>query len=134
MAAKSSIKDVARVLDFPLSESNALAKLVPDRPGTNLNKVISLSPQEIKQNYGQDFENIQKLQAFHANTSSMPGKVLKEALILEGSVRNVGIHAAGIIIAPEDLTNIIDRKSVVKGKSVSVRVDLGGRRIIKKKK
>ncbi|TCK80981.1 DNA polymerase III alpha subunit [Albibacterium bauzanense] len=107
MAAKSSIKDVARVLDFPLSESNALAKLVPDRPGTNLNKVISLSPQEIKQNYGQDFENIQKLQAFHANTSSMPGKVLKEALILEGSVRNVGIHAAGIIIAPEDLTNII---------------------------
>ncbi|HUH19478.1 DNA polymerase III subunit alpha [Albibacterium sp.] len=107
MAAKSSIKDVARVLDLPLSESNALAKLVPDRPGTNLNKVISLSTQEIKQHYGQDFENIQKLQEFHTSTNSMPGKVLKEALILEGSVRNVGIHAAGIIIAPEDLTNII---------------------------
>ncbi len=40
MAAKMSIKDVARVMDLPLSESNALAKLVPDRPGTSLKKVL----------------------------------------------------------------------------------------------
>jgi DNA polymerase-3 subunit alpha len=107
MAAKSSIKDVARVLDLPLSESNMLAKLVPDRPGTNLNKVMLSPEDEVKKNYGQDWENIQKLRAFHSNSKDIQGKVLKEALILEGSVRNVGIHAAGIIIAPEDLTNII---------------------------
>src|SRR5690606_8543083 len=40
MAAKMSIKDVARVMDLPLPESNALAKLVPDRPGTSLRKVL----------------------------------------------------------------------------------------------
>lgn len=107
MAAKSSIKDVARVLDLPLSESNFLAKLVPDRPGTNLNNVVLSPLEEVKKNYGQDFENIQKLRDFHSKSNEVNGKVLKEALILEGSVRNVGIHAAGIIIAPEDLTNII---------------------------
>ena len=40
MAAKSSIADVARVLDLPLAESKALSKLVPDKPGTNLNRVM----------------------------------------------------------------------------------------------
>ena len=38
MAAKMSIKDVARVMDLPLTESNALAKMVPDRPGTDLGR------------------------------------------------------------------------------------------------
>ena len=40
MAAKMSIKDVARVMDLPLAESNALAKLIPDRPGTSLRQVL----------------------------------------------------------------------------------------------
>src|SRR6185369_12592416 len=40
MAAKSSIKDVARVMDLPLAESNMLAKLVPERPGIELNRLI----------------------------------------------------------------------------------------------
>jgi DNA polymerase-3 subunit alpha len=39
MAAKMSIKDVARVMDLPLSESNALAKMVPDRPAPDLGRV-----------------------------------------------------------------------------------------------
>jgi DNA polymerase-3 subunit alpha len=41
MAAKMSIKDVARVMDLPLNESNDLAKLVPDKPGTSLNRVMN---------------------------------------------------------------------------------------------
>ena len=41
MAAKISIKDVARVMDLPLAECNALAKLVPDRPGTELSRVLT---------------------------------------------------------------------------------------------
>ena len=108
MAAKSSIKDVARVLDLPLSESNALAKLVPDRPGTNLVQMMT-APLNVlsKELNPDDLENVKKLRKLAEDVKSIQGRVLKEALILEGSVRNVGIHAAGIIIAPEDLTNII---------------------------
>ncbi|NEU07724.1 DNA polymerase III subunit alpha [Flavihumibacter sp. R14] len=108
MAAKSSIKDVARVLDLPLAESNMLAKLVPDRPGTNLVQVMTAPLDTIKKELNpEDFENVKKLRDILADGKSIHAKVLKEALILEGSVRNVGIHAAGIIIAPDDLTNII---------------------------
>ncbi len=108
MAAKSSIKDVARVLDLPLSESNALAKLVPDRPGTNLVQMLTAPINTIeKELSNDDFENVKKLRKILSEEKTIQGKVLKEALVLEGSVRNVGIHAAGIIIAPDDLTNII---------------------------
>jgi DNA polymerase III subunit alpha len=113
MAAKSSIKDVARVMDLDLAESNMLAKLVPDKPGTVLKRVI-LAPLDgkgsLKEKEGynsEDIENIKKLREFHAQTETLAGRVLKEALILEGSVRNVGVHAAGIIIAPTDLTDLI---------------------------
>lgn len=91
MAAKMSIKDVARVRDLPLSESNALTKLVPERPGITLEKAFS----EVK-----ELEEISKGDTEHA-------KILRLAKKLEGSVRNTGIHAAGIIIAPHDLTEYI---------------------------
>lgn len=108
MAAKSSIKDVARVLDLPLSESNALAKLVPDKPGTNLNYVMTAPETDVSKSLPpDDLERVKQLRNYLSQTESVQGKVLKEALILEGSVRNVGIHAAGIIIAPKDLTEII---------------------------
>lgn len=108
MAAKSSIKDVARVLDLPLADSNALAKLVPDRPGTNLVQVMTSSLDTLKKELSpDDLENVKSLRKIVADDKSVQAKVLKEAMVLEGSVRNVGIHAAGIIIAPDDLTNII---------------------------
>lgn len=91
MAAKSSIKDVARTLDLPLSDANYLAKLVPDAPGTSLNKAFSEVP---------ELKEIKK-------RSDLQGKTLNLAETLEGSVRNTGIHAAGVIIAPDDLTNYI---------------------------
>jgi DNA polymerase III subunit alpha len=112
MAAKMSIKDVARVMDLPLSESNILAKLVPDRPGTELGRVI-LAPIDgegglkDKEGYGSDeLEDIKKLREIHKG-NDLAASVLREALVLEGSVRGTGIHAAGIIIAPKDLTEII---------------------------
>lgn len=112
MAAKMSIKDVARVLDLPLSEANSLAKLVPDKPGITLNRVMqaplvgekSLTDKE--QLRPEDLETVKQLRLI-ANGNDMRAKVLKEAQILEGSVRSTGIHAAGIIIAPMDLTEII---------------------------
>lgn len=113
MAAKSSIKDVARVLDLPLPYANMLAKLVPEKPGIKLNRVIHApldgegSLKEKEALAPEDIENIKKLREFYANKALPESKVLHEALILEGSVRNTGVHAAGIIIAPDDLTNLI---------------------------
>jgi len=115
MAAKSSIKDVARVMDLPLPEANALAKMVPDRPGTELRRVLKApltikegeKSLEEKEGYQQDdIENIKKLREIYKG-NDIRAQVLKEAERLEGSVRNTGIHAAGIIIAPRDLTELI---------------------------
>ena len=118
MAAKMSIKDVARVMDLPLAESNALAKMVPDRPGTDLGRVLTapLTSKEAKEGeksiedkegYGaEELENIKRLREIYKG-NDIRGQVLREAERLEGSVRNTGIHAAGIIIAPKDLTELI---------------------------
>ena len=115
MAAKMSIKDVARVMDLPLAESNMLAKLVPDKPGTELGRVLKApitakegaKSLEEKEGYQQeDIENVKKLREIYKGTD-IRAQVLKEAERLEGSVRNTGIHAAGIIIAPRDLTDLI---------------------------
>lgn len=112
MAAKMSIKDVARVLDLPLDQSNALAKLVPEKPGIELNRVLTApidgekSLREKEGLGGDDLENVKKLREVMKG-NDLQAKVLKEALVLEGSVRGTGIHAAGIIIAPSDLTDII---------------------------
>src|SRR5688572_7407329 len=116
MAARSSIKDVARVLDLSLPESNALAKLVPERPGVELRRVLHApmktrdgekSLEEKEGLGGDDFENVKKLREIYSQENTLLSKVLHEAERLEGSVRNTGIHAAGIIIAPKDLTDLI---------------------------
>lgn len=91
MAAKSSIRDSGRVMELSLAETNDLAKLVPDRVGTTLAKAFK----EIR-----ELEEIRK-------QSDVKGNVLKQAVVLEGSVRNTGTHACGVIIAPDDLTQYI---------------------------
>lgn len=111
MAAKSSIKDVARVLDLPLPESNALAKLVPDKPGTSLKKVLHgalTGPKSLAEDGlgGEDMENIQAIRKIYEG-NDLKSKVLHEAEILEGSIRNTGVHASAVIIAPDDLMSII---------------------------
>lgn len=115
MAAKMSIKDVARVMDLPLAESNALSKLVPEKPGVSLKRILHapIQPKDgpasliEKESFGTDeLELVRKLREVY-NGDSLAGKVLHEAEILEGSVRNTGVHAAGIIIAPKDLTELI---------------------------
>lgn len=111
MAAKSSIRDVARVMDLPLQESNGLAKLVPDKPGTSLRKILhapltgakSLSEDGLG---GEDLDNIQTLRTLYQG-SDLKAAVLKEAEKLEGSIRNTGVHASAIIIAPADLMTLI---------------------------
>lgn len=116
MAAKMSIKDVARVLDLPLAQANTLAKLVPDKPGISLRRVLT-APIEKAENgvkslkekedlREEDLINVRKLREF-LDSDLQESEVLKEALKLEGSVRNTGIHAAGIIIAPSDLSDLL---------------------------
>ena len=112
MAAKSSIKDVARTLDLPLSESNALAKLVPERPGIVLKRLLQAplkgeNSLDTKEGLNaEDIEAVMKLREIY-NQPTLHGQVLHAAEKLEGSVRNTGIHAAGIIIAPSDLTDLL---------------------------
>ena len=94
MAAKSSIKDVARAMELPLPQTNDLTKMVPEKPGTTLAGAFA--------------EN-QELEYILRDTSpdNLKGQILRLAVQLEGSVRNTGIHAAGIIIAPDDITKYI---------------------------
>ena len=116
MAAKSSIADVARVMDLPLPESRALTKLVPERPGVELRRVLH-APMKIKdgeksleekEGFGnEDMENVKKLREIYKEDNTILSKILHEAERLEGSVRSTGIHAAGIIIAPKDLTELL---------------------------
>ncbi|MBW6489799.1 MAG: DNA polymerase III subunit alpha [Lentimicrobium sp.] len=112
MAAKSSIKDVARVLDLPLNESNFLTKMIPEKPGIELRRIMQApldGPDSLREKDGlqtEDIEEIKKLREI-AKKNDLQAEVLREAVKLEGSVRSIGIHAAGIIIAPSDLTDII---------------------------
>lgn len=109
MAAKSSIKDVARVLDLPLSDANALAKMIPEKPGITLKKIFKEDLdilRDIDKFTPDDLEKVRLLRPL-AQGNDIKAATLTLAQKLEGSVRNTGIHAAGIIIAPDDLTNYI---------------------------
>lgn len=96
MGAKSSIRDVSRVLKLPLDRANNMAKLVPDKPGTTLAKA---------------FSNVPELSALRKDEASSEGRVLALAETLEGAARHTGIHAAGIIIAPDNLLNYLPVKN-----------------------
>lgn len=114
MAAKSSIKDVSRVMDLPLADANVLAKMVSDKPGAGitLKRLLhapmtgdgSLADKEGLG--GEDLAGAEQLREVYKG-NSLQATVLREAEKLEGSVRNTGIHAAGIIIAPGDLSDMI---------------------------
>lgn len=91
MAAKSAIRDCARVMELPLSDANNMAKLVPERPGTTLEKA---------------FEEVKELEDIKKGTD-LRAQVLKQAIILEGSLRNTGTHACGVIITPDALTSLV---------------------------
>ncbi|MCS6984911.1 MAG: DNA polymerase III subunit alpha [Leptospiraceae bacterium] len=91
LSAKAVIKDVARVLDIEFSYINSLTKVIPNTPGIKLADTLEMSP-ELK-----DF--VQKEEK---------GKLLYQvALALEGTPRNAGKHAAGVVISPQPLEEII---------------------------
>lgn len=113
MAAKMAIRDVARVQKLPLSEADRLAKMVPEKPGTTLTAALKEVP---------EFSN--------ELTDGKPAvqEVIKNALTLEGSIRNTGTHACGVIIGREDLYNYVPL-SFVKDSVLGIATQYDGKNI-----
>lgn len=105
MAAKSSIRDAGRVFELPLNATNELAKLIPDN--ASLAKLLSLEDKELSSAYsGDDLQNAKRLRELSKGNDEQ-ARILKMASILEGSVRNTGIHACGVIITPDEITRYV---------------------------
>ncbi|UAB82178.1 DNA polymerase III subunit alpha [Marixanthomonas sp. SCSIO 43207] len=105
MAAKSSIRDTARVLDLPLNDADRIAKLIPNM--TKLNKIFGLSEQELRSKFRSDeLPKVNELLNL-SEGEDLEAETINQAKILEGSVRNTGIHACGVIITPDDITNFV---------------------------
>jgi len=112
IAARSSIRDVSRVMDLPLAEANRLAKLVPEGPKVYLKKLLHGTPQELKKSFRpEQVENVMQLRKVAEEPNTLQAKVLKTAVSLEGTVRNTGIHAAGVIITPDPVNTLIPVKT-----------------------
>jgi len=92
MATKLAIRDVARVLKLPLPEADRLAKLVPDAPKMTFKKAFKDSPDLLKEKKSEN---------------ELIAKTIKFAETLEGSVRQTGVHACGVLISRDPLTNHI---------------------------
>ena len=105
MAAKSSVRDTARVLDLPLFEADKIAKLIP--LNLNLAKIFSMDDAKLKAALRpEDFIKVKELIAL-GNGNDLGGETIQQAQILEGNLRNTGIHACGVIITPSDITNFV---------------------------
>ncbi len=92
MAAKMAIRDVARVQKLPLPDADRLAKLIPEKPGTTLLQAYNEVPELSKE---------------RESSNKLISQTLKYAEVLEGSIRQTGVHACGVIISKEPLDNYI---------------------------
>ena len=96
MAAKSAIKDVARVQRLPLAESDRLAKLIPDKIPNVKNVSIEAA-----------IEHVPELKQASLSSERLVSDTLKYARILEGNIRSTGVHACGIIIGKMDISEVV---------------------------
>ena len=105
MAAKSSIRDTARVLDLPLFDADRIAKLIPTM--SKLSKIFELDEKALNNMFRQeDLEKVNQLLNI-SEGEDLEAETVNQARILEGSVRNTGIHACGVIITPSDITDFV---------------------------
>ncbi|MEE1962059.1 DNA polymerase III subunit alpha [Allomuricauda taeanensis] len=105
MAAKSSIRDTARVLDLPLGDADRIAKLIPNM--SKLNKIFGVDEAELKKKFRSDeLDKVNELLNI-SEGDDLEGQTVNMARVLEGSLRNTGIHACGVIITPDDITNFV---------------------------
>jgi DNA polymerase III subunit alpha len=92
MAPKLAIRDTARVLKMELNDAMRLTKLIPEKPGTSFEDA---------------FKEVKELEELKNSGSELERYTLKYAVELEGSIRQVGTHACGIIIGRDDLTEFL---------------------------
>ena len=98
MAAKSAIKDVARVEQLPLPESNRLAKLIPAH-------MPEVNGKELKPTLKNCYEYVDDFKRELNSPDPLLRETLQYAKALEGNVRNTGVHACGVIICRDDITD-----------------------------
>jgi DNA polymerase-3 subunit alpha len=111
MAARAAIRDVGRVLDVPLSEVDRLAKLIPQSVGITLDDALKQS-RDLRQVYDEE---------------PWAKQVIDNARRLEGICRNASTHAAGVVIAPEPLANIVPlQRSTSDRESIVTQFDMNG--------
>lgn len=116
MAAKSAIKDVARVMSYPVATANFLTKLIP--------RHMPADPKDASKELKQTVSNcIQYVPEFKTEMDKDPGvaEIMQYADKLEGTIRNVGVHACGVIICRDDVTDWVP---------VSTAADKNGDRIL----
>lgn len=103
LAARAALKAVARVMDLPYSESDKLAKMIPGMPGTKLKDAL------------QDGMELQR--AYEADPKVK--EVVDLALKIEGTACNIGVHAAGVVIAKDPLSDTVPVQFSKEGQMVS---------------
>lgn len=106
MAAKSSIKDVARIEQLPLSESDRLAKLIPKRMPT-------VDGKDLKPTLDNCYNYVPEFKPELSSPNPLIVETLKFAKALEGTVRNTGVHACGVIICRDDITDWVPVSTAV---------------------
>jgi DNA polymerase-3 subunit alpha len=108
MAAKAAIKDVGRALDMPYGEVDRIAKMIPPTLGITLDKALA--------------DKGPLLQAYESDPKVK--EVIDAALRLEGLIRGAGVHAAGVVIAPQPLTELVP-VSRAKNEDIVTSYDMG---------
>ena len=105
MAAKSAIKDAGRALDLPCDEADRLTKSVPDN--SSLPVLLDSDDAAIREKFrNEDYDKAVALREM-AKGTDLKAATLQQAKVLEGSLRNTGIHACGVIITPSDIRELI---------------------------
>lgn len=102
MAARNSVRDVARVLQVPYAEADRLAKMIPP-PVQGRHTPLSKSLQQVPELKAEKADNPQS------------SRVFEMAMRLEGTIRSHGVHAAGVVIAPDDIVNYVPLEMAQKG-------------------
>lgn len=109
MAAKSSLRDVGRVMQVHLSEVDTVAKTFPQQLGATLKDVLADNDINEKLKGKMNQEDVERAYKFRklAEEDTPVGEMIRTAKKLEGSIRNTGIHACGVVITPDDITNYV---------------------------
>ncbi len=113
MAAKMSLRDVGRVLNVPLPEVDRVAKTFPAHLKASLRNVLAPGDVDSKLKDALNSEELEKAYQFRqlAEGSDEIGEMIRTAQKLEGSVRNTGIHACGVVITPDEITKYVPVKA-----------------------